>query len=295
MLVILALALAQFINQATTLDRTRNFYGVLLVLDIDTGSEEVAARKLLHGQITHGFQFIKPDENRRLPISYYGPQSGIGVALRNMPRAEGKGLKVGVIGLGAGSLAAYARKGDVYKYYEINPEVERFARTYFTYIADAAAAGAAVDVVLGDARMSLQRATEPENFDLIALDAFNGDAVPVHLLTKECFEVYLRHLRRPGGVIAIHITNHYLDLSPIATRAAEYFKMSMADIVNGEDRRLLIAPARWILITDDAAFLNIDAIREAKGRSRVDYSSVRMWTDNDTSLFPILRTNLPSF
>jgi hypothetical protein len=292
-LVILALMLTQYITRAANLDQTRNFYGVLTVFDFDTGSEEIGIRKLEHGRIVHGLQLTKPIESRRLPVSYYGPESGIGLALANLPLAEGRGLKVGIVGLGAGGLAAYAKKGDVYKFYEINPEVERFARDYFTFIADAVADGASVDVILGDARMSLHREQASEGFDVIVLDAFNGDAIPVHLLTRECFEIYLRHLR-PGGVIAVHISNNYLDLSPIPTRAAEYFHLNVADILN-RDSGQHIAAARWMLLTSDAAFLDMAPIRESTGRSTVDYSSVRMWTDNDTSLFPILQTNLPQF
>src|SRR5262249_6095100 len=147
-------------------------------------------------------------------------------------------------------LAAYGRPGDVFRFYEINPEVQRFADTYFTYLKDSPAA---VDVVLGDARLSLER-QEAQHFDVIALDAFSGDAIPTHLLTKEAFETYVRHLE-PDGVIAVHITNRYLDLFPIVHRLGIEFGFETVFVLTDPDQQNLIETAHWVLLTRNATLL----------------------------------------
>lgn len=277
------LLLAPYLLGATSLARARNFYGVLTVYDLDTGDPDVTARKLQHGGITHGIQVTSPGMTR-LPTTYYGTGSGVGRAIATAPDRD-KGLKVAAVGLGIGTVAAYAKPGDSFTFYEINPDVVRFAREYFTFLKEAAPAK--VDTVLGDARMSLQQLKEPQNFDLIILDAFNGDAIPTHLLTREGFEVYLRHLR-PGGMIAVHISNLYLDLSPITQRLAEHFKMEMADIVSDSGLKPLIDQSRWVLLSANHAWISSPGIAEVSGESSADFSRVRMWTDDDTNLFQIL-------
>ncbi len=167
--------------------RVRNFYGVLRIIDSETPVLERARRKLVHGTINHGVEFLAPDR-RRLPTTYYGPGSGVGLALHEAQQR--RGLRVGVIGLGAGTIACYGRPGDRYTFYEINPLVIRLAKTEFRFLQDSAAK---VDIVLGDARLSLER--EPTRaFDVLAVDAFSGDSIPVHLLTQEAFALYFRHL-----------------------------------------------------------------------------------------------------
>lgn len=278
-----ALLLAPYLSGVTTLTRARNFYGVLTVYDLDTGDPNVLARKLQHGGITHGIQFTSAGMTR-IPTTYYGINSGIGLAFRNAPNRD-KGLKVAAVGLGTGTVAAYAVPEDSFTFYEINPEVVRLAKDYFTFLKDASPAK--VDVVIGDARMSLQHEAKAQNFDLIILDAFNGDAIPTHLLTREGFEVYLRHLR-PGGMIAVHISNLYLDLSPITQRLAEHFRMEMADILVDGEPGALIDESRWVLLSTNHAWLAAPEIDEARGASTIDYSHVRLWTDDDTNLFQIL-------
>ena len=155
-------------------------------------------RTLVHGTITHGLQYMAK-ERRRLHTTYYGSASGVGIAIENTRHSA---QRVGMIGLGTGTIASYGRAGDYYRIYEINPLVLEVARREFTYLLDCPAK---VDVVLGDARLSLER--EPsQQFDVLAVDAFSGDAIPVHLLTLETFRLYFRHLR-PDGILAVHVSN----------------------------------------------------------------------------------------
>ena len=207
---------------------TRNFYGVLTVSSDTSG--ESPRRVLRHGRITHGFQFTDEPESRT-PTSYYAPQSGIGLVLTNYPgRASGKTLRVGIVGLGVGTIAAYGIHGDSMRFYEINPEVIDIAsagpKQMFTFLSDSRAD---VKLIPGDARISLEHELnrdEAQNFDVLVIDAFNGDAIPVHLLTTEAFHLYLRHLSKPNGILAFHISNDALDLRPVIAKLAAECGMS---------------------------------------------------------------------
>ena len=185
----------------------RNFYGALKVVDTGSPEDLDSTRGLLHGTINHGEQFMNP-ARRRLPTTYYSEESGIGIAIRDKQQSPG-GMRVGVIGLGTGTTAAYGRAGDYYRFYEINPQVRAIAETEFTFLADCPCR---VETAIGDARLSLEREA-PQNFDVLAVDAFSGDSIPVHLLTTEAMQLYSRHLK-PDGILAFHISNRYLDLRP---------------------------------------------------------------------------------
>jgi SAM-dependent methyltransferase len=270
----------------------RNFYGVLSVWEYDKTDPTRHYYLLQHGQITHGLQFAAPALARR-PSSYYTSRSGVGLAVTNLPQQPGR--TVAVVGLGTGTLAAYGRKGDRFRFYEINPDVERVARKHFSYLGDCEAK---VDVVLGDARLAMER-EPPQHFDLLALDAFSGDAIPVHLLTREAFEVYLRHLK-PGGVIAVHISNRYLNLAPVVANLASHFKLRSATISveedssgDGEDDggepRWWDYSSTWVLLTRDAAFLDQTAIAGAASKPETADKKIPLWTDDYTSLYPVLQ------
>jgi spermidine synthase len=202
---------------------------------------------------------------------YFQRDSGCGLALmRKIPRH-----RVGLIGLGAGTLAAYGNPGDVYRFYEINPLVISLANSEFSFLKDSKAH---IDVVLGDARISLER--EPDQgFDTLVIDAFSGDAIPVHLLTREAFRCYLRHLK-PGGIIAVHITNRYLDLSHLLDRVAREF---------GKEAWIFGATTstQWVLISDDQACLR--SLASEKAASRIENTGIRLWTDQYSNLFSVLR------
>ena len=268
------------LKDSTILSRIRNFYGVLSVCDVLPGDPVQHHRLLQHGGVTHGLQFVNPSR-RGIPTAYYGPASGAGLALRHAPRNSP--LRVGLVGLGIGTVAAYGQTGDEYRAYEINPDVVRIARDTFSFLRDSPAN---VQVILGDARLSLQRES-PQQFDLLILDAFSGDAIPVHLLTHECFELYQRHLR-PGGIIAVHISNQHLDLAPVVLKLAEHFNLSAAQIISPPDAKNGQYQADWLLVTSDKAWLSSPPIRTASTPVRPHASALRLWTDDDTNLFQIL-------
>ncbi|MBI5382817.1 MAG: fused MFS/spermidine synthase [Opitutae bacterium] len=264
----------------------RNFYGVLAVFEYDKANPDEHYFVLQHGKITHGLQFADPVKSA-WPTSYYGRNSGIGLALDNLPeRPEGR--RLGLVGLGTGSLATYGLAGDRLRIYEINPQVEQLARSHFTYLERCAAR---IDVVMGDARLSMEtelRRRELQQFDLLALDAFSSDAIPVHLLTREAFAVYLEHLR-PGGVIAVHISNRYLDLLPVVHNLAQHFDLGMAAIADDHEDDWWLYATTWVLLTKNRAWLASDVLKQATEAPRENMPAIPLWTDDYASLYPILK------
>jgi SAM-dependent methyltransferase len=256
----------------------RNFFGTLKLRD--SGEDEEAYRSLIHGGTEHGGQYA--DEELRLqPTSYYAPESGVGQAI-----VEGQSngpLKVGVIGLGTGTLAAYSRAGDTYVFYDINPLVVDMARSKFTYVADAKGS---TDIVLGDARVSLEQAP-PQQFDVLVLDAFSGDSIPVHLLTAEAFSEYFRHLK-PAGVLAVHTSNKYLDLNPVVKSAAEHFRKRSVLVENDRDEARQVHTSSWVLVAEQGNGL----FDKLQGEANTDYSAapqVRLWTDDYSSILTVVK------
>ena len=225
----MALILVRYVHEykKNTVLTVRNFYGALRVKENQDWLKQ-PYHTLYHGKIEHGAQFLDPPKSLQ-PTTYYGPDSGVGKALN---RRSGSPKRVGVIGLGAGTLAAYGKAGDFFRFYEINPLVLNIANKSFSYLRDTPAR---TDIVIGDARLSLA-AEMPQQFDVLAVDAFSGDAIPVHLLTKEAFALYLRHLK-PDGVLAIHTSNTYLDLAPVVQLLADDAGYPARLISNGDDNR----------------------------------------------------------
>lgn len=273
----------------TAVALSRNFYGTLGVFSQDSDDPERAAYVLKHGRVTHGMQFRAADKSR-LPTSYYGPASGIGLAILRNPRRSGpegaRALRIGGVGLGAGTIAAYGEPGDLIRFYEINPEVIRLATigTYFTYLKDCRAQ---VEVMPGDARLSMERELdrgEPQKFDVLAIDAFSGDAIPVHLLTEEAFQVYLKHLSGPQAIIAIHITNTYLDLRPVVLRLADRFGLRSAWISSGSEGDGVSASS-WMLLSQS----NPLVARAAGTLNGVRPPESWLWTDDYSNLFQVLK------
>jgi hypothetical protein len=231
----------------------RNFYGLLRVEDrVAPGVVLVAGktsqlldpdpryRDLINGTIEHGAQFLAGDR-RRDPTTYYGPNSGIGLALK---LAAQKGpVNAGIVGLGAGTLAAYGRASDHYTFYEINPLVIELANNMFTFLKQSLAQ---VKVVAGDARLSLERES-PQNFDVLAVDAFSSDAIPTHLLTREAFQLYLRHVKS-DGLIAVHVSNRFLDLVPVVRAAAQSLGCESLVFESDADEKRAIYRATWVLV-----------------------------------------------
>jgi spermidine synthase len=265
-------------SRANAITRLRSFYGVLRVTENTYADDPAPRRTLFHGPTEHGVQFEDPDL-RREPTSYYTRDSGIGLAL-DLCCGSGP-RRIGVVGLGAGSLAAYGKEGDVIRFYEIDPLVERVARRDFTYLSDTPAR---VDVVLGDARLSLEH-EPPQRYNVLAVDAFSGDAIPVHLLTSEAFALYKRHLA-PGGIIAVHVSSHFLDLPPLVKLEAGHAGMSAVLISVDEDPDSFGYASDWVLVSADKDFLARREISAAKSEIKMP-PRLRLWTDDDNSLLPV--------
>jgi hypothetical protein len=251
----------------------RNFYGALRVEDLG------GIRQLQNGNVIHGREFLDP-ERLGEPTSYYGRDSGLGLALSEVGK-DGP-IKVGVIGLGAGTIAAYGRPGDSYVFYEINPAVPDIAARWFHFLGSS---GADKRIVPGDARLSLERES-PQNFDLLAVDAFTSDSIPVHLLTREAFAQYRRHLK-PNGVLAVHVSNLYIDLGPVVARAAQADGLSVRMIASPEDDKKAVDLSDWVLVTKNPAFFSRPAFKSAAPVAIPD--SVRLWTDDYSNLWRSLR------
>ncbi|MFN3323687.1 MAG: spermidine synthase [Bryobacteraceae bacterium] len=241
----------------------RNFYGAVRVSDL--GSGEMAYRALHHGRTLHGGQFLSPARSG-LATAYYGPESGVG---RLLSASEDRSRRIGVVGLGAGTLASYGRKGDRFRFYEINPAVVKIATRDFQFLAKSAAER---DVVVLDGRLGLER-EPPGSFDVLVLDAFSDDSIPVHLLTTEAFELYFRLLHK-DGILAIHVTNRYLDLGPLVEAlAASIGKRAIVERSPPDPERRILA-AEWALVS---------------AGSPAQQVTVRPWTDDYSNLAQLLK------
>jgi SAM-dependent methyltransferase len=282
---VLALGTTLWLQREVFMDKTvyavRNFYGVLRVLDHSQGEPPEHILWLRHGHISHGCQLLDPVK-ANWPTTYYSENSGVGLALRALPAGH---RRIGVVGLGVGILAAYGRAGDSFRFYEINPEVERIATSRFTFLTNCPGK---VEITPGDARLSLER-EPPQDFDLLVLDAFNSDAIPLHLLTVEAFEVYNRHLKT-NGVIAIHISNNSLDLEPVAANLARHFNYQLAviDHVPAQEE-WWVNRSIWVLLAQDEEIINTPDIHNAMRPARADAATVPLWTDDFSSLFQVLK------
>ena len=255
---------------------TRNFYGTLRVRDVGTDADSV--RRLMHGVIMHGEQYLS-EKRRAEPTTYYGRSSGIG---RAIARLSASPLRVAVVGLGTGTLAAYGRAGDVYRFYEINPQVIGIARTQFTYLSDSRAT---IETVLGDARLNMER--EPaQQYDLIAIDAFSSDSIPVHLITREAMAVYLKHLK-PDGILAFHVTNRFLRLAPVVKMIADEYKLRSVLVVD-EAEESDLAKTDWVLLARNPALLGLQEITTAATEIET-IPGLGVWTDDYNNLFRILK------
>ena len=261
------------------IELVRNFYGSLRVV------ESNGVRILYHGTVEHGAQFQAPDGKRK-PTTYYGYESGVGIALEAIERIGP--VRAGVVGLGAGTLATYGRAGDAFRFYEINPAVYDIAQRDFSFLSDTAAR---VSVAIGDARLTLEAEvptdkvqSQPGRFDILIIDAFSGDAIPVHLLTREALELYLARLQ-PEGVLAIHVSNQYLDLAPVVGTLAAASGLSAIQIHNDRDEARQILAADWILLSRDR---NFTARLGIHGQS-VPMGHEKVWTDDYNNLIRVIR------
>jgi hypothetical protein len=266
----------------------RNFYGVLSVFEYEKDRPDSRYYLLQHGRITHGLQFASPHRAKEI-TSYFGPTTGLGLALRQFPRQQNQ--RIGLLGLGVGTVAAYGKAGDYMRIYEINPQVKEIAEKPFSYVA---LSDAKIDIVMGDGRLSMEN-EPPQNFDILIMDAFSSDAVPVHLLTKEAFEIYQKHLK-PDGAILVNISNRYLDLRPVVENAATAFKFD-CHTINSEDGggdendegSWWLYSSTWMILSRNKEFMNRSALRHVSVPATGNEPKVPLWTDDYTSMFKILQ------
>jgi SAM-dependent methyltransferase/MFS family permease len=260
---------------------TRSFYGVLRVKEYGEAGLQTHLRRLVHGTIMHGEQYMH-DSQRRMLTTYYHDKSGIGAAIRSK---QARPVRVGVIGLGTGTIAAYGRRGDLYRFYEIDSRVIHLAQTEFTYLADSEAR---IELALGDARLTLEREA-PQALDVLAVDAFSSDAIPAHLITREALGAYLRHLR-PGGIVALHVSNRFLELVPVVARlAAENGAHAVLVDDDPDEDDATRSTSDWVLVSRDAAALKHKEIVDAGAVPAEDRPEWRTWTDDYSNLVQILK------
>jgi hypothetical protein len=261
---------------------SRNFYGVLSVVSVDP--ENYLA--LQYGSTVHGFQY-RDALRARLATGYYGPASGANIVIRNWPQHP---RRVGLVGMGVGTLAALAQSGDVFRVYEINPGVYKLStgrQPYFTYLRDSRGR---IEVVLGDARLSLEREAERgdfQKFDVLVLDAFSSDAIPMHLLTREAFQVYAKHLRGPASVIAVHISNQTLDLRPVLAGIGRDFGFHAVRVFPLIPKGPF-SQSDWILLSRDLASLSGSEMAKGSEPFPAETQPIT-WTDDYCDLLSVMR------
>ncbi len=270
--------------EAGAIYRGRNFYGTVSVWELDADSPGMRYRSFVSGSTPHGRQFVDL-EKRRIPISYFAPHTGMGRTLTYFQ--DRTNTRVGVIGMGVGVVATYARPGHYYRFYEINEQVEQIARKQFTFLEDCLGK---CDVVLTDGRLALEHelaANGSQHFNVLALDAFSGDAPPVHLLTDEAFAIYMQHLE-PDGVIVVNITNRYLDLAPVIRTVAKKYGLETTRIITDQDREHLLYHTDFMMLSRNKDFLAANPpvlLAEYVEPDR----EVPLWTDKYSNLFGILK------
>lgn len=260
----------------------RNFYGIETIIKRKTTLGTVIS--VVSGKITHGSQ-IDTDLLKNEPTTYYSKESGIGYLMLNFPKflSLNHSLRVGIVGLGAGTLAAYGRKDDLYRFYEINPDMVTIANTHFTYLRDSFAR---TEIVLGDGRLAIESEPPNHQYDLLVLDAFSGDAIPVHLLTKEAFSIYLNRLNSSSGILAIHITNTYLDLAPVVHTVAEYYQLEESAThtpPNGNQ-----SESSWIILSKNRQLLDA-LMKNYQYKEKATEKSISLWTDNFSNILQIIK------
>ena len=266
--------------EQNTIVAVRNFYASLRVREEPFRSPGATIRTLANGSVRHGTQIFGSKMLSRTPTTYYSSDSGVGLALRFC--CGDRARNIGVIGLGAGTLAAYGRPGDHIRFYDINPAVPAIAQNIFTFIRNSAAQ---VDIVEGDARASLAGETS-QHFDVLVVDAFSGDAIPIHLLTTEALTLYRRHLT-PHGIMAFHVSNLHVDLVPAIALLAKSAGMQAWVVSTGAARQSGEFSSTWILVTADPNFL-VQPELSAAGHSPKLRPDLKVWTDDYSALLPLI-------
>jgi len=263
---------------ANTLFHTRNFYGSLKIREANKGTPH-AYRVLVNGTIVHGIQFQDP-KRQQDPVTYFSKNSGVGLAMQYLPQGP---RRVGIIGLGTGTLLAYARRGDYFHYYEINPLVPDIANRYFTYLSNCLGK---VDISVGDGRLLLKK-ENPQHYDLLVVDAFTSDAIPIHLMTTEAIELYFKHLKAEG-ILALHVSNLHLDLVKIVAKISKTLQKKAILIYNKGDDANAIYKSSWVLLTSNRNLMNRPDIAKV-AKTLTSQDRVRAWTDDYSNLIQIVK------
>ncbi len=303
---IVLLAYSVWPQQDTTYDlihQERSFFGVLRVVGV--GAERSPQHQLMSGSTLHGVQFRNP-RSRRIPSSYFGHATGIGFAFS--VREQNQSMKVGIVGLGIGTLSSYGREGDFFRFYEIDPAVVRIARDarYFTFLEDSRAE---IDVLIGDARLLIaqeQMREGSQQYDILVVDAFSSDAIPVHLLTLEAFRIYAEALSAKG-VIAVHVSNRYFNLMPLVARVGFEAGVHSLYASNTKTVRYRSQTSHWVFLSPDVARLNelkrsFQSQAETMGLtprqfklispSEADVKHTPLWTDDYSDLLGVMWSTL---
>ena len=266
----------------STVASSRNFYGILTIKDVEVNGK--VERRLIDGSTSHGTQ-SQSAEREHIPMSYYRADTGVALALDHLfPMMN---IKVGLIGLGAGTLAAYSRAGDQYTFYELNPAVETMAWRYFSYLEDSKGD---IDIILGDGRVSLTNeltSGKTNDYQVLVLDAFSGDSVPTHLLTIEAFELYFKHLEE-NGILAIHVSNSHLDLTSLTRGLASSLNKSSIYVQTEADKDE-VNQTQWVLITNNSSFLNNARVKNLTSPWPNSMDKNIVWTDDYSNLLSVLK------
>lgn len=273
-------AIAVWDRYETDLSRTvsvqRNFYGVLRVTESNKDTAD-HSRSLVHGAILHGFQMMAI-ERQLQATGYYREESGIGRVLRSLPSQP---RRIGVVGLGSGVMAAHGRAGDIVRFYDIDPVVPIVARRDFTFVNRTPAA---IEIVPGDARIRLER-EEPQQYGLLAIDAFSGDAIPIHLLTIEAFDIYMKHVARNGALL-VHVSNKFFDLAPLVKNAADRRGLYSALARDLDEKGWIVSD--WVVITRDPALIDSPILKPVL-IPFTDRPQWGVWTDDRSSILPLIK------
>jgi len=260
----------------------RNFYGIAAIDEKEINNQKV--KLLKHGVILHGLQILSNNRQNE-PTAYFGHNTGIGLTILNNPKYK-KGMDIGIIGLGVGTLAAYGNPRDNYTFYEINPAIIEIAKNEFTFLKNSKAD---IEIVQGDGRLSLahEAKTNKNNYDLLIIDAFSDDSIPLHLLTKEAFEIYLNNINTLNGIIAINISNNYVDLKPPLIKMANHYKMPYVIILN--KNRGFENASEWFILAMDKNTISSPEIKKAAMKYKNYKKNIQLWTDNYSNLFQVLK------
>ena len=272
-----AVCLNIFLSSSANLEQRRNFYGVLRIHEDLSGASTQHQRLQTHGRIVHGSQFLDPKKSL-IATEYYSELSGVARLYQSM----GPGIRSGLIGLGAGTLAVYGKSGDVMRFYEINPIVIEQAWSYFSFLKTSAAK---IEIIVGDARLTLA-AEKPQSFDVLVIDAFSGDSIPTHLITREAFQLYMSHLSA-RGVIALNISNRHLNLKPVLNAIAKEFNLSVALVDSGENDEIGAVPAEWYLMSAAKKLPSISGVKWRESSQLVGKST--LWTDRFSNLWSVIK------